>query len=129
VYATKAYTHLYIKTKIMDPKIYEIIDDAKLYSAHQIELLKLQLAEKASFGAAEFASHLLIGLVGVLFLLFASISLGFLFGDLVNSLGLGFLIVSGIYLLLFLIFILGKKALLKKPLTNYTIKKIFEDEV
>lgn len=113
----------------MDPKIYEIIDDAKLYSAHQIELLKLQLAEKASFGAAEFASHLLIGLVGVLFLLFASISLGFLFGDLVNSLGLGFLIVSGIYLLLFLIFILGKKALLKKPLTNYTIKKIFEDEV
>jgi len=113
----------------MDPKIYEIIDDAKLYSTHQIELLKLKLTEKASFGASELASHLIIGLVGVLFLLFASISLGFLFGGLVNNLGLGFLIVAGIYLILFVVFLIGKKTILKRPLTNYTIKKIFEDEV
>ncbi|MBR9831540.1 phage holin family protein [Acidiluteibacter ferrifornacis] len=112
----------------MDSKIYEIIDDAKLYTSHHVELLKLQLAEKTSIGAAEFASHLIIGVVGILFLLFASVSLGLLFGDLLNNLALGFFLVAAIYLVFFLVFLLAKKTLLKKPLINYTIKKIFEDE-
>lgn len=112
----------------MDSKIQEILEDSKAYASHQIELAKLKLAEKVAFKLADLLSGTILIYAGVLFLLFVSIAGGLLFGDLVNNYGLGFLIVAGIYLILFLILYSIRNTALKRSLTNFSIKKMFEND-
>ncbi len=112
----------------MDSKIQEILEDGQSYVSHQIELAKLKVAEKVAFKLADLMTGTILIYAGMLFLLFVSIASGFFLGDLVNNYGLGFLIVAGIYLVLFIILFAIKNTSLKKGLTNYSIKKMFEND-
>ena len=112
----------------MDQKINDIIEDAKEYTMHQIELLKLTLAERYAFFASEIVSKVIIGSFLILFLFFISVSGGLFFGELLNNDALGFLIIALIYLVFTLILHFGQKTLLKRKIVDKTIKKIFEDE-
>ncbi len=111
----------------MDQRINEIIDDAKEYTAHQIELVKLDAAEKTARASSELLTYLILGVIGFILLLFASIAGGFLMGEVLNSVAYGFLSIAGFYMLILLILIIGKDQVLKKPFMNFSIKKIFED--
>jgi hypothetical protein len=115
------------KNQIMDQRINEIIDDAKAYTAHQLELVKLEAAEKTARISSELLTYLILGVIGFILLLFASIACGFLIGNALNSVAYGFLTVAGFYMLILIILILGKNQLLKKQLMNFSIKKMFED--
>lgn len=111
----------------MDQRINEILDDAKEYGGHQVELIKLEVVEKTAGVSAEILTHLILGVIGFILVLFASIAGGFLLGEAFGSVALGFLTIAGIYAIILIILFIGKDSLLKKNFTNYTIKKMLED--
>lgn len=112
----------------MNQRINEIIDDAKDFGRQQAELVKLEVVEKTAGMSSEILTHVILGLIGFMLVFFVSIAGGFLFGELFNSVALGFLTIAGIYTILLLIIYLSRKSLLKKPFINYTIKKLLADD-
>ncbi|HEY8389272.1 MAG TPA: hypothetical protein VIK74_11745, partial [Parasegetibacter sp.] len=95
------------------------------YVNDQLLLLKLTAAEKAGKAGALIFWLILSGILSVFLLLFISLMGGFYFAEVTGSLFKGFAILTGIYLLLFIIlFFLRKKIL--NGLVNMLIAKVFE---
>lgn len=98
------------------------------YFEARIKLFKISAYEKIAKIIAVFFSSIIIVLLGFFLLLLLSISSGFYFGELLNNNALGFLIVFGIYLILFIILILFRKKLLEKFIIDKVIEQLFEKE-
>jgi len=105
-------------------KIDGLTQSIKQYIGTNIELIQLEVIDRFSAIGASLISIILIGIVGILFVLFISIGAGFYLSYLLGNYYSGFAIIAGFYLLLFLILIIGKKKLLKKPLRDKIIQKI-----
>ena len=65
-------------------------------------------------------------MVVAMFTLFINIALSFYIGKLLGEMYLGFLIVSGIYLVLSIALFLYSNKLIKLPLTNLVIAKLLK---
>ncbi len=98
------------------------------YFEAKIQLYKIGAYEKIAKVTAVFFSSLIIALLGFFLLFFLSISGGFYFGALLNNNALGFLIIFGIYLILFVFVIRFRKKLLEKYITDKVIEQLFEKE-
>jgi len=96
------------------------------YFEAKIQLYKIGAYEKIAAVTAVFFSSIIILLFGSFLLFFFCICLGFYIGELLNSNALGFLIVFGIYLLLFIMIILFRKKLLEKFIVDKVIESLFE---
>ena len=106
-------------------KLEELTANLKRYADTNFELIKLKVAERSSIIGSGLISSLVIGLVGILFVLFISLWAGFYISAILNNSYSGFMIVAGFYLLLALILIIVKKQLLEKPLRDRIIRKLF----
>ena len=98
------------------------------YFVAKLQLCKIEVYEKIAKVTAVFFSSLILALLGFFLLFFLSISGGFYFGSLLNNAALGFLIVFGIYFILFIIFIFFRKKLLQKYIADKVIEQLFEKE-
>lgn len=98
------------------------------YFETKVQLYKIGAYEKIAKAIAVLFSSIVITLFGCFLLFFLSISGGFYFGGLLNNNALGFLIIFGIYLILFLIVILFRKKLLEKYIIDKVIEQLFEKE-
>jgi hypothetical protein len=98
------------------------------YLTAKLKLLKIDAYEKTAKIAAALFSSFMIAILAFMMLFFLSIALGFYFGSLFNSLGTGFLIVTGLYLVLLLPFIFFGKSMIEKSIINSTIEKLMEKE-
>jgi hypothetical protein len=98
------------------------------YVEARTKLFKLEMYEKTAKISASLFSSIVIVVLSSLMLLFGSIALGFYLGSLFNSLGTGFLIVTGIYLILLLPIILFRKNWIEKTIVNSLIEKLTEKE-
>lgn len=98
------------------------------YFEARIKLYKIAASEKIAKITAVIFSSLIIAMLGFFLLFFLSISGGFYFADLLHSNTLGFLIIFGIYLILFVIIILFRKKLLEKYIADKVVEKLFEEE-
>src|SRR5436305_5980914 len=85
----------------------DTINLLKQYISDRITLIKLQSIEKVSTLAASIASGVILAVLGLFFLIFFSITLGFLFASWLHSNTAGFGIVAGIYVLLLLLIVLA----------------------
>ena len=110
------------KSKI--EKIYERVEQFALTS---IELYKLKALQKAAEIATTVATSLLMGVFGLLFLLFVSVGLAVYLGEIMGRMHYGFMVVSGIYLLLAIIVYALRARVLKDKLNTYIVRKIFKD--
>jgi hypothetical protein len=108
------------KTTILE----SLIDSAENYGKSSIELWKLQAIKKLAETISTIASSIIVIFISVLFILILSIGLSLWIGDYLGKSYLGFFIVSGIYLLIAIICMAGKKQLLKTPVSNAIIKNI-----
>lgn len=98
------------------------------YIEARIKLFKLELFEKtAKVSAALFASVLMMMLAFFL-LLFLSLSAGFYIGASLGSYGTGFLIVTGVYTIIFGVVVLVKKNTLEKYIVNRVISELTRKE-
>jgi len=108
--------------------IEDLSDDLKEYLSTRYNLIVLKTAYKVSAIGAIASMSVILGICIVLFILFASISAGFCLSDAFGSYSLGFLVLAGIYLVLFvLVYLIRKKAIIS-PIRNRLIKEIFDDK-
>ena len=98
------------------------------YFEAKIQLYKIGAFEKIAKISAVLFSTLFIAVIGFFFLFFLGITTGFFFGGILNSNTLGFLIITGIYFILFLFFFIFRKKILEKFIADKVIKKLFETE-
>lgn len=102
------------------------------YFDARLKLIKLETFEKIAKVTAVLFSSLVVALLGFFLLFFLSMSAGFYLGKIFDSLALGFLAVTGLYLILFVFILYMKKDLLENFLIERIIgeltKKEDEDE-
>jgi hypothetical protein len=94
----------------------ESVGYAKEYLSQQVELTKLELAEKIALITSMLVNSLVFFLLGLLVFSMGSIALGFYLGDRYESYAAGFLIVFGIYLFLFLLLFAFRRKIITNPL-------------
>lgn len=92
-------------------KLDRLFDSFASYMEDRIALAKVEIGEELSMAMARIALALLFGVIGVMFMVFASLSLAILLGHLLHSLALGLSIVSLCYLLAFLLLAYFRKHL------------------
>lgn len=114
--------------KLKLEKIEELIVSLKSYATTTIDIIKLEAAQHTSTLLANLISKLIIGLVIILFSLFLSFGISVYLSELLDNNYLGFGIVAGVYLLLSIILIAGRKKLLIKPISDKIIRELYQNQ-
>ncbi len=110
------------------PVISELRQLITEYFDARLKLIKLETFEKIAKVTAVLFSSLVVALLGFFLLFFLSMSLGFYLGKIFDSLALGFLTVTGLYLILFLLVMFMKKDLLEEFLIERIIGELTKKE-
>ncbi|MCB0476185.1 MAG: phage holin family protein [Flavobacteriaceae bacterium] len=104
----------------------ESVEYVKHYISTQRDLMKLDFAERS----ARLISGLVLGfsfaIIGLLVIGFISVAFALLIGQWLGSVPLGFVSISGIYLLLGLIVFWFRKVLLVEPVLSKVIQQFFD---
>lgn len=98
------------------------------YLTARMQLIKYELYEKTAKISAALFSSLVIALLASLMFFFLSLALGFYLGSFFNSYGTGFLMVTGLYLLMLLPFIFFRKSWIEKTIINRLLEELTEKE-
>ena len=102
-----------------------MFNELKVYINNRITLAKYDLVDSLSNMLASGIYILIIAVFSLFLLLLGSLALGFILGGYFNDNGLGFLIVTGIYLLVMFFCLLFRNKL-KLLLTNIAITNAME---
>lgn len=84
-------------------KLDSLFDHLTAFIESKIEVYKIEIKDELVQTLSKIMVWLLLGSIVFFFFLFLNIALGYLLGALLNSLFFGFLIISGSYLLIFLV--------------------------
>ena len=106
-----------------------LLEKAQDYTKSSIELFKLNAIDKSADITASLTFRLAFGLVVAMFSLFINIGISLYIGKLLGETYLGFLIVSGFYLVLAILLFVFRKQLIKVPITNMVIRKLLETKI
>ncbi len=109
-------------------KAEEFTGQIKEYINNRIDSIKLDLAEKTSKILASLIAGMAVAIFIFMFFLFVNIALAYFLGALMDNIWLGFLIVSGLYLLIGIIIWIARIKLLTIPIMNRIIEIIFKPE-
>lgn len=107
-------------------KLEGITENLKDYVSTNYELIKLQATERTSVIGSGIISTLIITIIGLLFFFALSLGVSFYLSALIGDTYSGFLIVAGFYLLIALIWFIGRKKLIETPLREKIIQKLLE---
>lgn len=102
-----------------------MFDDLKQYINNRIAYAKLEIVDSVSNMISAGVFGVLVGMFVMMILFIGSLSAGYLFGSWFNDVGLGFLMVMGIYILfLIILFLFRKKIMLF--ITDKTVEAAME---
>lgn len=104
------------------------VQHAKQYIDASVKLAKLKAADKASTAITNTAAYTAAALFGYFVLLFASISGALALGSWLGGNVWGFLIITGFYAILTVVAIVFKEKLIKIPVLNMLLKKMFKED-
>lgn len=104
-----------------------LISNIKEYANIRKELAMLTIAEKTSTAAAGVAAGGLLAILGLFVFFFGSLTLGFYLSEVIGNTYSGFLIITALYLIVALVVYFTQEKLIKKPIENGMIKKIFKE--
>jgi heme/copper-type cytochrome/quinol oxidase subunit 3 len=99
-----------------------LINEIKAYLITKYKITRLDIAEKSVAGITMLIQVIIIALLSTVILIVASFTLANYLGNCLNNDISGFLITTGIDILLLLVFIIFRKALIIKPLSKILIK-------
>ncbi|MGB8490599.1 MAG: hypothetical protein WCE64_06030 [Bacteroidales bacterium] len=112
-----------------DPTIIDtLMERVKEFTLAWLELTRLKAINRLTIVFSETLPDILIGVLGFTFLLFLNFAIAFLLGDALGKTYLGFLAVSGFYLLLSLVLHFFMRGWLRRTAGNYLVKRIFRSE-
>lgn len=106
----------------------ELAGTIKEYVNTRIDSVKLNTAEKSSMAIANIIAGLVVAMVFLFFIVFASLALSFGLGEWIGKTWAGFLIVAGLYLLIGIIVWTARGRMIRLPVMNALIKQLFGDE-
>lgn len=109
-------------------KITDLAGHAEDYLKTREELAKLVAAEKSSIVAGTLFSSLVLILIFSIVFLFLSFSAAYFIAELTGKVYLGFISMTGFYLLAGILFYLNRQRWLKNPVTNIVIRNFFKEE-
>lgn len=97
------------------------------YLSNRIDLLKLKIANKASNVLSAIISAIVLIIFFFIFFIIFNIGIALMIGHFIGHSYLGFLIVSGFYLLIGVIIFMGRNAIIKSVVSSFIIKKMFKN--
>lgn len=109
-------------------KLEETMAHLKAYVNTRIEQAKLSAAARASDVFSVFIAKMLVSLFFFLFVVFASSAAAYAIGSYLGRTWLGFLVVAISYLVLGGIIWTARERLLRIPIMNAIIRRLFKDE-
>jgi len=114
-------------TRIAD-NISEVIDASRKYLEANLKLFKLSLLERLSKVVSLIISTTLVMMVGILFVLFLSLSAAVFIGDLLHSRALGLLIMAMFFFLIVIFLWVKRKTLVINPVIQSLNDIVFTDD-
>lgn len=106
-------------------EIKAIKKDIQEYLEVQLDLIRLHTAESLSRVFTRIANFAIIGFILLLILIFFSLAAGFYLGEVLESESVGFLIVSGFYVLVLIVFFIFRKSIVERPIIKAMVKIMF----
>ncbi|RYE28707.1 MAG: hypothetical protein EOP42_16135 [Sphingobacteriaceae bacterium] len=110
-----------------NPKNPSIIDQIKDYVETRITLLKYKATDQATNIAASVIAYTILAVLGLLILLFASVTLALGLGALIGSYWAGFGCVTLIFIILAVLVLVLKAKYIEAPLIGFFISKLFKN--
>ena len=107
--------------------IEKLLEKVEVYSKTSMELCKYNMIYKSTAIISALLAKLVLGIIFILFFLFLNIGLSLLVGDFFGKSYYGFFIIAGFYMVLVFLFKLFQNQLIKKPVSNYIIRKTLKD--
>ncbi len=104
-----------------------LIGNTTEYVETRVNLLKLKLVDKTSNVASTILTMLPRAIIFLLVFFLLNIGIALLIGDLVGKAYLGFLILTGFYLITGLVLYAGRNKFFKAPIANMIISKILKN--
>lgn len=104
----------------------ETFEYANQYVQKQIELFKLESAEKIAKSTSSIITLAVIGFLATLVTIMLSIAVGFALGDMLGSYALGFLVITGIYTIIALLVYSFKRQLVTNPVLSAVLESFFD---
>jgi hypothetical protein len=114
-----------MNTMATDKKL--LISKTEKFTKTSIDLLKLNMVEKTADIVSSVTSGLTVILIVAMFTLFLNIGLGLWIGELLQSSYMGFLIVSGFYLIVAIVIYFYQDRLLKNPISDKIVVKLLKN--
>ncbi len=100
----------------------------KKYFNNRIELVKLSMVSVTANLVAKLMSSFVILLFSLMIMLLVSIGFSFWIGEVIGSLSMGFFIVSGVYFLFFLLYLVFAKEKIEITLKDKVVQASIEAE-
>jgi len=109
-------------------KMEELAGTIKEYVNARIASVKLNTAEKISGVMANVLAALVVAVVFLFFIIFASIALALVLAGWMGSTWAGFLIVALLYLLIGVVVWMARGKLIRMPIMNAIIQQLFKND-
>ena len=109
-------------------KVEELTDHVKDYITTKVEITKLRFAEKTSLTIGNIIAAVVVAVLFLFVLLFGSIAGAWALSDWIGKNYAGFLIVTGLYLLVAIIVWFGRNRLIRFPVMNAIIKMLHKKD-
>ena len=103
-------------------------NDISTYVETRLELMKLNTYERVAKTMAVFSYGIVLVLLAFFAILFLFLALGFFLGEILNSVALGFLLVVGMYLLLFGLILLFREKISARVTNEIITAMMRKDE-
>lgn len=103
-----------------------IVELAHDYADTYINYAVANVTQKTADISASAAFGVVAGLIGFFVLMFLGIAASFWLGELVSSTALGFLIISGVYVLVLVLLFVTRKKFVFPLVRNLIVKSIYD---
>ena len=105
-----------------------ITEQIKEYVETRIKLIKYKAIDQATNIAASVIAYTILAVLGLLILMFASVTLALGLGSLIGSYWTGFGCVTLIYIILAVLVLALKAKYIEAPLIGFFISKLFKND-
>jgi len=104
----------------------ETVEYAKLYLEQKTDYFKLEVAKQSAKTTSNLVTVAVLGGLGLFVLFLFTMSIGFYLGELLESYGTAFLILTGFYLFLAIVIYFFRKQIITNPLLSMIIKNMLD---
>ncbi|MDO4195894.1 MAG: phage holin family protein [Prevotellaceae bacterium] len=106
--------------------IAQLVEQAKKFVSLKSEYYRLSIVEKTVRLLTVLAMTFVLTALLLMALIYLSFALAFFLGNLIGSNACGFLVVGGIYMAVFVAFIIFRKKWIERPLVRFLASMLME---